>query len=80
MSIPQTFTIPDHSVELKAIREELSSLRQLVQKAVIVPKPEWMTLKEYAAYIDKSTTTVRRLVLSGQVESKRLGKTLMIKV
>lgn len=78
MSTPQkAFVIPDHTDDLKTIKDELVRLRSLLEEKF--PAKDWLTVDEYAAYIGRSPRTVRRLVLAGHVQTKRIGNTLMIK-
>lgn len=80
MSIPQTFVIPDYSADIQRLRQDLEEVKSLLQKAVITPRPEWLNVHDYAAYIGKSTRTVNRMIGEGRVEVKHFGGTRMIRI
>ncbi|MEM9880958.1 MAG: helix-turn-helix domain-containing protein [Pseudomonadota bacterium] len=57
---------------IEHLRQEILALRQ-------GDKSEWMTVKEVAAYLGVGTATVRRRVKDGQYETRRPGKSIMIR-
>lgn len=76
----QTIIVQDHSADLAAIRQELAAVRSMLEGAVITPRPEWMTVADYAALIGKSARTVKRMIADGKVETKHAGHVRLIRV
>lgn len=80
MTSQQTFVIPDPTPELQEIKAELAAIKELLEKVVLTPKPEWLPVKEYATLINRTQQTVMRMVEAGKLETKHIGNVRMIKV
>lgn len=59
---------------------EVQELKSIVQQARIQPAPQWLTVKEYAAHVGKSESTVNRWIANGEVETKTVGKARMVRL
>jgi hypothetical protein len=80
MSNQQTLVIHDPSPELFEILRILKDLQAKLNAVTMVPKPEWVTMADYAKHIGKSSRTIKRWIEAGQVEAKKVGQTWMIKL
>lgn len=59
---------------------ELKALRAALDRAQIAPRKEWLTVDEYAETVGKSVRTVRRWIDTGQLETKRSGNVLLVRI
>jgi excisionase family DNA binding protein len=75
---PQLIAID--ATALQDLLAEVRELKAIVQDAKIQPEPNWLTIKEYAARVGKSESTVNRWIASGEIEAKTEGKTRMVRV
>lgn len=62
---PQLIAIDPNA--LNGLVAEVKALREEVRQARIQPAPKWITIKEYAATIGKSESTVNRHIAQGKV-------------
>jgi DNA-directed RNA polymerase specialized sigma24 family protein len=76
----QSIILPDHSADLKRIQEQLDGLQSMLQKVIITPKPEWVTVKEYAKHMSKTIRTINSWIEDGKVETKMVGGVKMVRV
>lgn len=67
------------AVELAELRDEIRALREEIRLVRITPMPAWITAKEYAERAGVTTRTVRNWINSGQLETYRHGKTVMVR-
>ncbi|MBK4215696.1 hypothetical protein JJJ17_07150 [Paracoccus caeni] len=65
--------------KLDRLLAEVSELRAEIRAVRLSPRPEWVTAHEYAEQIGRTTKTVSNLVKAGKLESKRQGRTLLIR-
>ena len=68
------------SDELAAIQAELVAIRAELRKVKMVSQPDWITASEYAERVGVTTRTIHNWIARGEVESRRHGKTVMIRV
>lgn len=66
--------------QFEALRDEIRAMRDELRAVRLSPKPEWITAAEYAHQAKVTPRTVRNWINRGEVESKRAGKTVMIRV
>lgn len=66
--------------DLTAIRAELRALHDRLDRVEMTPKPEWLTLRDYAAQIGKSTRTVQRYIDAGKLDTRQECGVTMIRV
>lgn len=66
--------------DVKSLSAEVRALREMLTGAMIVPPPEWLTLKQAAAAMGVSVDTVRRRIDAGVMEAKGSGKMRRVKV
>lgn len=59
--------------EVRAIRSRLDAVE-------MQPRPEWLTVADYAAHVGKTASTVTRWIDAGLVESRHEGKTRMVRL
>jgi excisionase family DNA binding protein len=78
MTVQQMILVdPDALARLEA---EVARLAAVVERVQMTPEPKWVTVSECAAKVGRSPETVRRWAKSGEIESRRMGGTLMVKV
>ena len=65
---------------LQALRDEIAALRQSIEAVSLSAKPEWLTVKDYAAMIGRSEKTVMRRIAEGSVEVKHVGGVRMVRI
>lgn len=65
---------------LEGLRREVAGLREELAKVTIAPKPDWVTVPEYARMIGRTEGTVLRKVSAGTVEAKHVGGVRMVRV
>lgn len=66
------------AADLARIEQRLADLAEKLDRVVMAPKPEWLTVKDYAASIGRSERTVQRYIEQGRVQSKEeCGVTLV---
>ena len=78
MPTAQLIAVDPEALDL--ILARLSALEEQVRQARIVPEPQWLTVKEYAAKIGRSERTVLRKVEAGELEAKHMSGVRMIRV
>ena len=65
---------------LQGLRDEIAALRRSIEGVSMTPRPEWLTVADYAAFIGKSQRTVKRMVDEGKVETKHVGHVRLVKI
>ena len=75
----QTMLVIDPNA-LQGLHDEIAALRRLFEGGVLQPRPDWMNVNDYAAYIGKSRRTVLRMIATGSIEVKYVAGVRMIKV
>lgn len=65
---------------LQRVLDELGVIRRALEGVSMTPRPEWLTVADYAAFIGKSARTVKRMVDEGKVETKHVGHVRLIRV
>ncbi len=65
---------------LDEIKAELAALRRDLQRVQMQPRPQWVTVKEYALQAGRTPRTVQGWIKAGKIESRREGGRLMVKV
>lgn len=76
---PRTLIAIDPT-ELQSLRDELAALRRAIEKVALSPRPQWVTVAEYAEMRGKTAKTVRNWINAGQVETKRQGSVTLVRV
>jgi excisionase family DNA binding protein len=66
--------------QLDMMMEELKRLHRRLDAVELTPKPEWLTVIEYAKLIGKGERTVIRMIQSGKLEIKHTGGIRLIHV
>lgn len=66
--------------DLADMRAMLESLHQKLDAVIMSPRPEWMTVPEYADMCGVTTRTVRNWIASGEVETYRNGSKVMVRI
>lgn len=75
----QTVVIADPTEDLKHIQAQLDGLKAMLEKVIITPKPEWLSVKDYALHMCKTIRTVDRWIEEGKVETKMVGNVKMVR-
>ena len=70
----------DLAYEIRQISNQLATLQQMLADVVITPKPEWLPIHAYAAYVGRSSRTVIRMIRDGRLEMKLISGVKMVKV
>jgi DNA-directed RNA polymerase specialized sigma24 family protein len=76
----QTVVLTDPTADLKRIQEQLDSLQAMLEKVIMTPKPEWLTVREYAKHMSRTVRTVEQWIAAGKVETKMVGTVKMVRV
>jgi hypothetical protein len=76
----QGIIIPDHSAELRELKNQLEELNRKLDSVLIAPKPEWLTVHAYAAYVGRSSRTVNRMITEGRIEMRVISGAKMVRV
>ena len=66
--------------QLDAMMEELKRLHRRLDAVEMTPKPEWVTVNEYAVLKNVSRRTVIRKIEAGKVEAQDIDGYRMIRV
>lgn len=67
------------TADLDRLFGEIRELRTIIEGATIAPRPEWLTVAEFAEMIGKSTRTVKRRIDSGELETRNIAGTTMVR-
>ncbi len=82
--MPDGKTLPQMIVvdagQLLALIDEVAALRRAVEQVQIQPRPDWMTVRQYAVSIGRHIRTVNRRIAEGQLECKAIGGERMVRV
>lgn len=62
------------------VRAELAGLRRDIAGVTMTPRPEWVPIAEFATMARCSIRTVRRMIDKGEVDSRRVGRTTLIRL
>jgi len=65
---------------LDALLGEVRAIRERLDAVEMQPRPEWLTVAEYADHVGKSKDTVTRWIRSGRVASKHEGNVRMVRL
>jgi hypothetical protein len=65
---------------LADLRQEVSRLHKRLDAVQMTPRPEWVTVAEFAEIIGKSRRTVLRRIQEGELESKNIAGARMVRV
>ena len=65
--------------DLARIEAALAALATRLDRVEMRPKPEWLTLDEYAARIGRSKRTVQRYIDAGRLDTKSECGVVMIR-
>jgi hypothetical protein len=62
------------------ILRELAALHDKLDRLDVKPKPEWLSINDYAQHIGCHRKTVIRRIEAGRIEAKHVGGVRMVKV
>ena len=65
---------------LEALLEKVDRLHKRLDQVEMTPRPEWVTVDEFATLIGKHRRTVLRRIADGSVETKTIGGERMVRV
>lgn len=64
--------------DLDRIVRDLADIKAQLAAVQMAPRPEWLTVKQYASSIGRSERTVKRRIAEGQIETREeCGVTLI---
>lgn len=65
---------------IEALTAEIKRLHQRLDAVEMTPRPDWVTVKEYATLIGRSLRTVTRRIDAGELEIRNECGVRMIRV
>ena len=65
---------------LDALRVEIEKLHKRLDAVQMEPRPEWVTVEEFAKLIGKHPRTVKRRIQAGEVEAREIAGVRMVRV
>lgn len=68
------------SEDLQALRADIARLTTLVEAMAAERRPEWLTPEEAAKVVGRTPATVRQWAREGKIETRRVGRRMMVKV
>lgn len=63
-----------------ALTAEIAAQRAEIRFVRMSPAPEWVTAAEYATMVSVTRRTVLNRVARGEIETRRQGRTLLVRV
>lgn len=64
---------------LDALKSQMERLERKIDQ-LTEPEPDWMSIKDYAAHVGRSTKTVRNWIAEGKVEAETRGAVRGVRV
>ena len=65
--------------DLDALYAQLRAINDKLNRVEMQPKPEWITLRDYASRMDCHPSTVHRRVQRGELDTRIEGGTTMVR-
>ena len=65
---------------LDAVLVRLERLENMLQGVTIQPKPEWVSVRDYAKQLNRCQKTVTRMIERGEMEARGSGHSRMVRV
>ena len=65
---------------LDSLRMEIVRLHRRLDGVTMAPRPEWVTVAEYAEKVGRTKRTVRNWIDAGTVDTKVEGKVLLVRI
>lgn len=65
---------------LESLRSEIHRLHKRLDAVQMTPRPEWLTVGEFADHVGRTKRTVRNWINEGSVETKREGGVTLVRV
>lgn len=65
---------------LEEIMDQLTRLHTRLDRVEMRPKPEWLTINDYAEYVEREPRTVRNWINAGTVQTKKDGRRTMVRI
>lgn len=65
---------------LDALRVEIARLHKRLDAVQMAPRPEWITVGDYAEHVGRTKRTVRNWINEGSVETKREGGVTLVRI
>ncbi|MEH6737278.1 MAG: helix-turn-helix domain-containing protein [Sulfitobacter sp.] len=75
-----TTLIAIEATALDAILKRLDRIDHKLEGATIVPRAEWLTVKDAAQTLGVKPDTIRRKAKSGEIQARGTGKCRMVKL
>ncbi|KFI24144.1 MerR family transcriptional regulator [Paenirhodobacter enshiensis] len=67
------------SNDLSRIEAKIDALFSQMRAVQMTPRPEWVSVQEYAKSVSRSERTVREWIKAGRIESRRQGNLLQVR-
>ena len=68
------------AASLESLSNEIKRLHSRLDAVMLIPRPEWVTVKEYARHIGRSVRTVTRRIDAGELEVRHECGVRMIRI
>ncbi|MDO6591566.1 MULTISPECIES: hypothetical protein [Rhodobacterales] len=65
---------------IDALTAEIKRLHQRLDAVEMTPRPDWVTVKEYASHIGRSLRTVTRRIDAGELEIRNECGVRMVRI
>lgn len=65
---------------LEGLTREVQRLHQRLDAVEMQPKPEWITVAQYADRVGRTKRTIRNWINEGRIETKMDGAVTMVRV
>lgn len=66
--------------KLEDLARRMEALENAIRSVTMQPRPEWLSLSDYATDVGVTPRTVRNWIEAGKVETRREGEALFIRV
>jgi hypothetical protein len=68
------------TADLADLLADIAALKAALDRATVIPAPEWVSVAEAQRLLDCSEATVRRKIADGSLEAKGAGKLKRVRV
>ena len=68
------------AARLDRLERRIEELSASLRGATVTPRPEWMSVRAAAEHLSVSPDTIRRRIVSGELEAKGNGKMRRVRI
>ena len=65
---------------LDRLEKRMEAMQRLLERSTVIPRPEWVSISEAAAFKKCSASTIRRMIDAGELEARGAGKARRVKL